>query len=161
MNYFGWVLLLELVCFASPLRADDTGTVFSLLPARNHKHPFPFFRVWTVRKEHGRCSPQVSNRVTEGSRPRKQHQGIESSNQNKGHDEQHTGISSGFKKYFWADIAKRRESEARQEHSTRATFLKFIQSQFKDCIGPVFHYMKVSHFLSEAGRVISSNSTKQ
>lgn len=62
---YGWVLLLELVCIASPLRADATGTMFGLLPARNHKHPFPFFRVWTVRKECGRCSPQVSSRKSQ------------------------------------------------------------------------------------------------
>lgn len=128
MKYFGWVLLLELVCIASPLRADTTGTMCGLLPPRNHKDHFPFFRVWRVRKEWDRCSPpSVQQKVTECSRHKEQHH-----RQGQQHSELPVGISSGFRKYFWADVTKHRASGARQECRTRATFLNFIQPQFED-----------------------------
>lgn len=107
MKYFGWVLLLGLVHISS-LSADAIGTTFGLLPARKHACAFPFFRVRTVRKEYGRCSPQLSNRKSQSAtgaiswavrRQLCRHR-------NKRHDEQCQDNSGSFKQYFQADSAK-------------------------------------------------------
>jgi len=59
-NTSAWYHSWDLFVVSSPLRAAATGTTFSLLLARNHIHTLPFFRVRTVRKEYGRCSPQLT-----------------------------------------------------------------------------------------------------
>lgn len=119
-NYFSWVLLLELVCIASPLRADVTGTMFGLLTARNHKHSSPFFRVWRVRKECGRWSPQVSNRKAQGAAP----QGGTAALRTERAMMSNTWVTVVASKVFLSRCDKaHRASGARQEYRTRTSFL--------------------------------------
>lgn len=159
MKYFGWVLLLELVCIASPLRADTTGTMCGLLPPRNHKDHFPFFRVWRVRKEWDRCSPQVSNRMSQSAA------GTRSST---------TGRDSSTLNYQWVSVVASESTSEQMWQSTEqvepgknAEQELLFSISYSHSLGiqnlhwTCFPYMKIWHFFSKAERVTSCSSIEQ
>lgn len=113
---FLWELMPQVPCLAYNL-LETTNSSF--LQSMNSEK-----RMWQVLSCH-KCS-------TERHREQHHRQGQQNSEQ-RGHDEQHTGISGGFKKILLSRCDKaHRASGTRQEYRTRATFLKFMQPQFKD-----------------------------
>lgn len=159
MKYFGWVLLLELVCIASPLRAEPQAPclAYYLLKTTNIlflSSEYGQKRMWQV------LSTSVQQKVTGSSRHREQHH--RQGQQHEGHGENTrvpVGASESTAEQMWQSTVKVEPGKTEQEllFSSSYSHSLRIQNLHWTC----FPYMKFCHFLSKGGGVISCSSTEQ
>lgn len=163
MNYFGWVLLLELVCIASPLRADDTGTMFSLLPAITTNILFLSSEYGQWEKNMAgalhKCPTESQRAAGTGSSTKAGRAAIRTRAM-MSNTRVSAVASKSASEQTWQSTEKVKPGKNIEQEllfSSSYSHSLRIQNLHWTC----FPYTKFSHFLSEAGRVTSCNPTKQ